>query len=104
MTKLLAFDPGKGKTVLCGDVIGDVFCRIVSTKHFMQIVDGYGIQESAFMQMIAKGVKKIDMFVKETKDHWLSGTQEWIDHGKVSDYGFGKQRFLSLKYMKKKTL
>lgn len=100
--KLTTWDPGKGKYVLCGDIIGNTLHRTVSTRHFMRLVDGYGIQENAFVEAVSKGVTKVEMYVKETKDTWTSPVQAWLDHGKVADYGFGKQRFLSLKYMERR--
>lgn len=87
--------------VLCGEVNGDTFTRTVSTKHFMRVVGGYGISEDAFIELGAKGIKKLIIKVKETGDQWETTPQDWLTHAKVADYGSGKQRFLSLKYMRR---
>ena len=98
--KLLTYDPAKNRTVLCGELIGDTLFRDVEAKHFMRVVQGYGIQEVAFQKILEEGIKKIVLKEKHTKKNWEATTDRWIDKGKVIDYGHGKQRFLSMKYMK----
>ena len=97
--KLLVFDPRKSKQVLVGEIIGDTLFKNVTTKHFMRVCDGYGIQESAFGKMIASGVKKIVIKETDTGRQWESTMEDWNIHSKSADYGNGKQRFVSLKYM-----
>ena len=100
--KILCYDPKKEKTVLCGNTEGDTFIRIVEPKHFMNIVQGYGIQEIAFQEVLEKGIKNICLKVSTTKDNWEADIKTWLEHSKVMDFGHGKQRFLSLKYMSNK--
>lgn len=99
--KILAYDPRKAKYVLVGRLVRGTLTRQVESKHYMRIVDGYGIQEHAFQEILNKKTKYIIQEVKETKDKWKSSVKDWIKHGHVADYGHGKQRFLSLKYMTK---
>lgn len=100
--KLLTFDPRKRKKVLVGKIIGDtLFRKMVKRKHFMKVVDGYGIQEQAMVELLRRGVQKVIIIETDTKRRWKSRIQDWIKHGKVADYsGHGKQRFLSLRYMR----
>lgn len=97
---LLAFDPGKNKYIKCGVIAGTTLFRDVEPKHFMRVLQGYGIQEIAFQEAINKGIKVI--VLKETKTglQWEADIPTWLLHSKVADYGHGKQRFLSLKFMK----
>lgn len=97
--KLLTFDPAKNKKVLCGELIADTLFRDVEPKHFMQVVQGYGIQEVAFQEAMKRGVKKIVLKETHTGHQWESDIPDWILHGRVADYGHGKQRFLSTSYM-----
>jgi hypothetical protein len=55
--KLITFDPHKNKRVLCGEVIGDSLFRWVEPKHFMYKIQGYGIQEVAFQEVMRRDVK-----------------------------------------------
>jgi hypothetical protein len=100
MRKLLVFDPNKNKLVLCGYVDKDTFLRDVnSTRHFMKVVGGYGVQEIAFEELEKRGIKNVLIRETDTKKNWFSKLSDWIDHGKVGDYGHGKQRFLGMKHM-----
>jgi hypothetical protein len=98
--KILTYDPGKKKKVLVGEVVGDTLFRWVEPEHFMQVVGGYGIQEVAFQQILKEGVKKIILKATHTEKRWEADVENWKYHGRVMDYGNGKQRFLSLKYMR----
>lgn len=100
MIKLNVFDPKKRKLVLCGLTVGDTLFREVSKKHFMRVVDGYGIQKEAFEVFEEKGIEKIILTEKETGQKWQSKVSDWKLFGRLNDYGHGKQWFLSLKYMK----
>ena len=100
MNKLLVFDPTKQKLVLCGNVDGDTFIREVnSKKHFMKIVKGYGIQEEAFAELEKRNIKNIKLKETDTNIDWYSELSDWVEHGRVADFGHGPQRFLSTKYM-----
>ena len=99
--KIYAFDPHKGKDVLAGDIIENDFTRTVEQKHFMRVVQGYGIQESCFEQLLGHKVSRVILIEKETGHAYTSRITDWVLHGKVADYGHGKQRFLSLRFMEK---
>ena len=66
----------------------------------MRVLQGYGIQEVAFQEMMSKGVKKIVLKETHTNKNWEASVETWLENSKVADYGHGKQRFLSLKFMK----
>lgn len=78
--------------------IGDTFFKQVQEKHFMKVVGGYGFQYDAFIQFEKKGIKEIHIN-EENGSVWSSRPSQWLEHGKIADYGRGKQIFLSLKYM-----
>lgn len=99
--KLLVTDPNKHKQVLVGEVVDGVLRRQVKPEHFMKVVDGYGIQEVAFQGLFEHAVKKI-ILETDFGTEYSADVQTWLDHGRVADYGHGKQRFLSLKYMQTK--
>lgn len=96
----LTWDPAKNKFVKCGNIIGTTIFRDVKPEHFMRMVQGYGIQEVAFQDMMAYGVKTIVLKETHTSQQWEADIQTWLLHSKVADYGHGKQRFLGLKFMK----
>jgi len=97
--KLLAWDPTKKKKVLCGELIGNTLFRWVEPRHFMEVVGGYGIQESAFHEAVKRGVKTIVLKETHTNQRWEAPIKNWLEHCHIADYGHGKQRFLGLKYM-----
>jgi len=96
---LTTYDPHKKKIVNCGEVRGNRLIRHVNSNHFFRVVNGYGIQENAFEKAIEIGIKHITLVVDSTQVTWNSTIKDWKEHGKVADYGNGKQRFLSIKYM-----
>jgi len=100
--KIYTFDPKKHRIVLCGNLVEDTLFRDVKPEHFMK-VDGYGIQEWSFQKIVKEGAKKI-VLKEHLGNQWEARTKDWIEHGKVADYGHGKQRFLSLNYMKRHEL
>ena len=104
MKKLLAYDPAKKKTIKCGQYIGNILFRDVEAQHFMKVVQGYGIQEVAFQSMAEVGITKIVIKEHHTDMRWEADLQTWLKHGRVADYGHGKQRFLSMKYLRQHTL
>jgi hypothetical protein len=101
-TKAYCYDPKYKKLMTMGNKIGDVFFKTVEEKHFMRVVGGYGLQYDAFACFEKEGIKEIEVLERHTGIKWLSKPKEWFEHGKISDYGRGKQIFLSLKYMKRK--
>lgn len=100
MKPLLAYDPRKNRYIKCGTVVGDTLFRDVKPEHFMRIVQGYGIQEIAFQEALQKGIKIIVLKETHTDQRWEATTKEWAEYSKLMDFGHGKQRFLSLKFMR----
>ncbi len=97
--KLYTYDSGKDKYVLCGTIVGNTLFRKVNSRHFMRVVQGYGIQEEAFQELSEKGIKMIVLKHEETERNIQAPTSRWIEHGRVMNYGNGKQRFLAVKFM-----
>lgn len=98
--KLITFDPAKNKRVLVGEVVGDTLFRWVKPEHFMRVLQGYGIQEVAFQKIMMEGLKTIVLKEEATEQRWEASVEIWKLNSKIADYGHGKQRFLSLKFMK----
>lgn len=96
--KILTYDPKKKKTVLCGELEGDTFTRLVEAKHFMKVMQGYGIQEDAFQEILEKGCTRI--IIKNKTTEYFAPMSIWLEYGRVADYSSGKQRFVSLRFMK----
>ena len=96
--KILTYDPQKKKTILCGEYEDKTFVRKVEPKHFMKVLQGYGIQEVAFQEILSKGCTRV--IIKTKTDEYFAPINLWIEHGAIKDYSAGKQRFLSLKFMK----
>lgn len=69
----------------------------------MNIIQGYGIQEVAFQKVLSIIPKIKHIIFKETYtgDRLISEIPVWLEHGSVKDYGYGKQRFLPIKFMKR---
>lgn len=98
--KLTAYDPKKGKHILCGELVGDSLFRDVEKKHFMRIVNGYGIQEIAFQEALKRGVTKFIYKELHTGKNWEATDTDLNKFGAVKDFGHGPQRFISMKYLK----
>lgn len=95
MINSYTFDPKKQKVVKIGKIISGVLYKNVLPKHFMRIVNGYGIQYDAFNEL---KVSKI-IIIEENGNKWESKPSDWKINGKIMDFNSGKQIFLSLKYM-----
>lgn len=102
MKKLTTYDPKKHKTVLVGYIDGTTLkMKKNRKKHFMRVVDGYGIQADALYQLKDLGIDKIIIEESDTGISWQSSPDKWRMLGRLADYGNGKQYFLSTKYMAK---
>jgi hypothetical protein len=98
--KITTYDVKKGKTVLAGELENKVFTKKVTSKHFMRKFQAYGIQEDVIQQLWEKGCDKI--VIQTSTVVWESPMHVWLQPNiKVMDFGHGKQRFLTLSYMKR---
>ena len=99
---LYAHDPAKQKKIKVGEVIGTaVIIEKKQQKHFMRVVDGYGIQKGSNHASRRKQGSKSQNPQKQTWDSTGNQTlSDWRLFGRLADYGNGKQWFLSMKYMK----
>lgn len=93
------FDPKLQKYNKIGTKIGNYLFKQVEAKHFMRVVDGYGMQYDAFGQLESVGIDRMEILEAHTGNTWQSMVVDWQIHGRIADYGRGKQIFLSLKYM-----
>lgn len=98
-TKVYCFDPKYKTFMLMGNKVGDVFFKTVEEKHYMVVVGGYGFQYDAFVNFEQEGIKEIQILERHTGNTWVTKPKDWTEHGRIADYGRGKQIFLSLKYM-----
>jgi len=98
----MTFDPKKNKVVKAGELHNDIFLKKVGVKHFMNIIQGYGIQEDVIQQLVEKGCSKI---ILETPTGLLeSNLSIWLEPNiKVLNYGHGPQRFMPVKYMQRRS-
>lgn len=98
-TKVYCFDPKYKKLMTMGNKVGNTFFKTVEQKHYMVVVGGYGFQYDAFIDFEKEGITEIQILEHHTGHTWKSKPADWIEHGKIADYGRGKQIFLSMKYM-----
>lgn len=76
-----------------------VFIKHVNRdKHFMRVVGGYGIQEEVFNEHL-RGKNGIIKIIEDKKSAYEIPIWRWENNSKTADYGFGRQVFLSTKYM-----
>lgn len=94
---ITAFDPKKHQPVKVGVLENDIFYKKCNKRHFMNIVQGYGIQEEVIQRLVGLRCKKV---IIKTKDDVLeSSLGDWVN-AKIMNFGHGNQRFLPAKYMK----
>lgn len=97
----------KGFTVVIGQLekndMGIIFTKKVKrSKHFMRRVSGYGIQKEAFDQYLRGKLGVIEIVETDTKKTLVASIGVWEEHGSHQNFGFGRQVFLSEKYMEVK--
>lgn len=81
---------------------GRIFAKTVERKkHFMRVVNGYGIQKEAFDKYLRGRKGGILIFEKDTGTKFFADIDTWTEKSHSANYGDGKQIFLSVKYMKK---
>jgi hypothetical protein len=91
--KIITYDPAKGKKVLVGTLIDGCLLKRVSSKHFMKVEQGYGIQEDAIEKL--KECRCITVLITtETKTYEIP-FQRYLD-ARPKDYGNGLQRFVKI--------
>lgn len=102
--KLTTYDPGIKKVIIAGlwDKAKNIIVREVQPQHFMRVLQGYGIQDVAFQEIVKAKIGHIVLREVQTGDELISTPATWIEHGQVKDYGRGKQRFLSINYMERR--
>lgn len=100
-TVIYTKDPAKDKDVRVGVYDSESNTLILQkdkAKHFMRVVDGYGMQEDVYHRALKKNCY---VLIKESGGAaYQSHITGWLANGKSADYGSGRQRFLSLRFMK----
>lgn len=99
MTKLYAFDSGRGRKVLVGQVIGNALLLRKNAEQRMKKFDAYGIDERAFNEAKKAGIVEIRIHRLDNDQRLKASIETWETKSKTMDYGHGKQLFLSIKYM-----
>lgn len=98
--KILTYDPKKKKQILAGHYRDGIFVKRVTSKHFMQKFQAYGIQEVVYQRLREEGCKLIVFLAGAST--LVSKIADW-EKMKVLDFGHGKQRFLPIRYTKRIT-
>lgn len=97
------YDPKKGKEVLAGqyDQVAETYHRKIKDSHIMRVAgNSVGIQEDVIQKLSDRGCRFV-MLAHQNGKVYRSFFQQWEDL-RPSDYGHGKQRFLSLSQMTEK--
>jgi hypothetical protein len=100
--KIYTDDPIKGE-VLAGDYDEEnkVFTKKVTRKkHLFRLFTGYAIQKDVTDKLQKKTGVKVVIIEKDTGDTYTSWLDDWYEHGSIWTGKSGKQKTLSLKYMK----
>lgn len=96
--RITTYDPKKNKEVFVGTLIGNVFIRKVSSKHFMRILQAYGIQKD-----VVEKLNRLDceyVLFETNRRKLLSAFNQWLgEDSKTLDFGHGKQVFLPVNKM-----
>jgi len=95
-------EPSSQSIKKMGVKIGNTLFKKVKREHFMRIIGGYGLQHLAFGEFDEAGIERI-IIIEPTGNKLESNHKDWELHGKVANYGAGKQIFLSTKYMRAPT-
>jgi len=100
MEKIYTFDPQKKRIVFAGIFYNRNFFKKVDQRHFMRMVQGYGIQEDVIERLLKRGCEKV--ILKTPLCLLVSNFSDWLEEDIDSiDYGSGKQVFLPVKRMKR---
>lgn len=83
-----------------GKVIGfikdGVLCkRVFKKKHFMKVLNGWGLDKKIFNDHDFKEVKILD---KDDDVMYVSQRSDWLEHGIRKNFGYGEQIILPLRH------
>jgi len=79
---------------------GRVFYKPVKRiKHFMRVVDGYGIQKAVFDEYLRGRKGRVIVHEKDTGKYLVASIKTWTLHSSNQNFGDGKQIFLSERFM-----
>lgn len=71
--------------------------RVDSTKHYMKIMSGYGLDKSILDSLQEKECVKIKIMEDDKKVYEIA-LPDFLNHAVERDFGHGKQMFCSLKF------
>ena len=92
-------DDVRGRVVSLGQIEDGTFTKTVTEQHYMKVNQSYAIQEEGFQALIKAGCKTIIIFRKDLNKKYTSNIETWKQYGRVANYGYGKQRFLSVPFL-----
>jgi len=92
--KIIVYDPQKNKKIQAGILIDGMFIKEVSSRHFMKVEQGYGIQEEAIQILTEK--KCITVLINTPTDTYEIPFSEYLK-ATPKNYSHGLQRFVSIK-------
>lgn len=77
--------------------------EVMRSRHYMNIVEGYGIQQEIYEGYVKDKKGWVAIEEKDTKNVLMAPMSEWQKYGKTMQFTpeDGEQRFLSEKYMTK---
>ena len=102
MEKMLTYDPKKKKYVSAGEFDGKRFYSVKKAKHFHRITQSYAMQEDVIAKLVEGDCQEV--FLKTPTGVLVSKFKDWLSPDiKVLDYGHGKQRFMPIKRLAKRT-
>ena len=79
---------------------GIVFRKnVVRAKHYMRILEGYGIQKEIFERYLRGRKGRIEIKETDTGRFLVASIDTWSAHSRTGNYGGGKQIFLSERFM-----
>ena len=79
---------------------GRIFLKEVErAKHFMRILEGYGIQKEVYDTYLRGKRGKVVIEENDTGKFLCADISTWQEHSSAQNYGDGKQIFLSERYM-----
>jgi hypothetical protein len=96
------YDSGKNRQILAGRIIGNKFIKNVEKRlHYYRNSSSYAIQEIVVQHILDGGVEFVKIREADTGRVFKSKLIRWIKQGKIDDKGYGVQRFLTIRNMKR---
>ena len=96
---MMTYDVVKKGIVKAGEFRNSVFVKEVTSRHFMKMLQAYGVQEDVIWKL--KELSCVKVRIVTPTSILESDFSEWLKPDiKVADYGHGKQRFMPINRMR----